>query len=282
MNTFMLSCQHVMFDDESNGVAVCSQCGLTRPIISSAPEWRDSAKERCDMIDAPHEASTDIVGNGLMARMNRSLCRQSRTLYEDAQCIQHVCALLRLSHSICDAATRIISDTRQHCEGVWRGNRRIALRAASISLACQMAQVGITDHEVVRAWNITIPARCLNKQKKIILSSLHQRSQVQDMEKDQYNEFGLRFCSELGFDFQLSRIICNRAEVLSRRPRLQSKPANMILAVVVIHHIGRSHVTAQMMCKAARVTVPTLTKWYADAYNVTYTHARDVVRGMRA
>lgn len=285
----MDGCVHVFLDDLENGVSVCSACGVTKTIFSSEAEWRDPARERCDTA-AWHASDasdsnidgTAIAANSLLSKMNRSLARYNKTLQEDKTKIEEVCHYLHLSNSVCVRSIEMMCDVRKNCDGVWRGNRRVALRAACISLACKNMNVGINDTEIMTHPTVNIPVKCLNKQKKTILMFQHARKQNAYQADDKYTEFGRRFCSQLGFDYKLTNAICARAEALSRKPRLQSKQSNMILAVTVMHVLRSSpFVSVEQLCQATSVTAPTLAKWYAEAFRVSYSDARDMIRQMQ-
>jgi transcription initiation factor TFIIIB Brf1 subunit/transcription initiation factor TFIIB len=282
-------CQHVFVDDMRNGVTVCNICGVAKPIFNAYAEWRNPDQERCDTVAAWYsdassnvQAGTSISGNGLLSKMNRSLTRYSRTIEEDKFRIEELCHHLNLSKSVCLGAVNMMCDVRRNGEGVWRGNRRIALRAACLSITCRNMNVGISDREIVGHASVNLPIKCLNKQKKMIIMMQHAHKSTTIISGEQYTEFGRRFCSRLGFDCKLTDVICRKADSLARKPRLQSKQSNMILAVTVIHVIRASTlVSTEDLCQVTGVTHPTLTKWYADAYRISYADARDVLRQMQ-
>ena len=290
MDDCMDDCKHVFLDDMRNGVTVCTICGVAKTIFSSEPEWRDPKRERCDTVAARHScgASDDnqhetfIADNSLLSKMNRSLSRYNKTVEEDKLRIEELCHYLHLSNSVCNQAVEMMRDVRKNCDGVWRGNRRVALRAACLSIACKDMSVGINDTEIIKHPTVKLSVKCLNKQKKMILMSQHARKNSAYKADDKYTEFGRRFCSRLGFDYKLTNVICGRAESLARKPRLQSKQSNMILAVTVIHVVRTSiFVSIEELCQATGVTAPTLAKWYAEAFRVSYGDARDLVRQMQ-
>lgn len=283
---YRMFCSHEMYDDLTNGVSVCSHCGTVKQIFSSLPEWRDGAMERCEMGTrcGAEFSGTEICGTGLLSKVNRSLLRYNRTVYEDKLQIENICVSLKLSGSIRDAAVQLMEDTRRHCAGVWRGNRRVGLRAACVSIECQRANVGVNDTEIISLPFVQLQVKCINRQKKMILTAQHDRnrSHVSFMTAVNHGDFGLRFCAKLGFDYRLSSFICTRAQTLAHKERLQSKPSNFLLAVAVMRILSTTKsIRCSQLCDVTGVTAPTLAKWYADAYQVPYADARRLVRTMR-
>ena len=275
-------CPHTdVHEDARNGCVVCCACGVVlSAYISSEPEWRDPSRERCDTwpADTHRCGGTEIYGNSLMAKMNKSLVRVNRTLYEDTERVQGLCSSLALSDAVCKRACDLMQYVRKHSSGVWRGNRRIALRAACLSLTCKEFSIGITDHEIVSSEHAKVPIKSLNKQKKFILILQHGNDCMPRSEHS-YSEFGRRFCVQMGFDDRLTCMVCSRAEQLASHAKLKSKPPNLVMTVAIVHMLKNTYVLdIERLCVTAGVTTPTISKWYADAFNESYSVARSILR----
>ncbi len=282
-------CTHAHTEDDScEGHVVCRECGLVlRPVFSGDVESRNPDAARSDYHPSARGAArgaegTFISGNSLLAKMNRSTHRGDRVEREEYELIERICGTLHLNSQVVSTGFSMLQTVRAET-GVWRGARRVAVRAACISIACAHLCVGISDGEIAGSALVQLPIKTMNRQKKVALAVLHGARQYQSHTRYS-SEFGRRFCARLRFDRFLTSAVCTRAEAFDSKSRLQSKPCNMIVTVSVIDiclRCERSPTTLSRLCEVANVTAPTMAKWYADATRTNFARSRCLLRMLK-
>ena len=198
---------------------------------------------------------------------------------EGRESIEALCVTLGLQSTIADRAVQYLHAIQMK-KGLWRGVRRIALRAACVSLACQEKSIGIKDDEICANDMINIKAKIMNKQKKFVICTLHHMNIAQNHERDA-SEYCMRFCNALGMDRRSICSISSKVSDLQKCERLQSKPAVMLATAVVIRAMAEEgyHMNKDTIMELTGVTIPTVIKWYADINQCNISIARKRVLG---
>ena len=268
--------RHVPVHDSRGGCEVCSNCGMVLGVVTNdSPEWFQAEKAR-----ASCDAFTTVgTPSSLMNRMNMSMNRKSMRVDEGRESIENLCVALGLHESIAERATEFLHMIQKK-KGLWRGMRRVALRAACVSLACQENSVGIKDDEICSNGMINIKSKILNRQKKFVICTLHQMNVLQNHKRDAA-EYCQRFCNILGMDRRATCSISNRVSNLQKCERFQSKPAVMLASAVVICAMANDgyRLSKDAIVELTGVTVPTVIKWYAEINQCSIPVARWKVLG---
>ena len=279
-----IECDHTdVQHDTREGASICRACGLVLGnIFSTDVETRNPDAARCDFSTREGCSGTFITGNSLMSKINLSLQKYDRVQREETDVIDRICTTLQLGNEVAEVAAQHMSCIRKKT-GIWRGARRIALRAACVSIACDQMCVGISDVEIATSPLVSLQIKTMNKQKKLALNLLHD-AEVRQSHVRYSSEYGRRFCRRLGFDRYLTSAVCMNAEHFDAKPRLQSKPCNMIVTVSVIDiclRCTKLPTTLSELCNVANVTAPTMAKWYAEATRISFSSARALLRRLR-
>ena len=268
--------KHLLIHDRHEGCNVCSKCGIVvGAVANDTPDWFEPEKARasCDAFTTAGKPTS------LMNKMNMSINQKKMQKDEGHESIEALCVTLGLHSTIADRAVQYLHIIQKK-KGLWRGVRRIALRAACVSLACQEKSVGIKDDEICANAMINIKAKILNKQKKFVICTLHQMNIAQNHQRDA-SEYCMRFCNALGIDRRSICSISRKVSDLQKCERLQSKPAVMLAAAVVIRAMAEDgyRMDRETIVELTGVTIPTVIKWYADINQCSVSVARKRVLG---
>lgn len=268
--------RHQVVVDTRNGYRVCNECGvILSGVVNDSAEWFEPEKAR-----ASHDTFTSAGRSGsLMNRMNLSINRKSIVSDDGEEFIQNVCEHLSMSSQVAEVAMMYLNMV-QKTTGILRGQRRLSLRCACISLACQRFSVGVKDSEICSLSIVGIKTQLLNNQKKILVKSLHKQGLNMHSER-KVEEYAFRFCNDLGFNRQMVMGISNELEEIRRVPRLQSRSSVQLTTVVVVHTLfcNGFRLSIGSLEKMSGATVTTIIKWYADVMKCSLNHARESVVG---
>lgn len=265
---------HRIVHDAREGCNVCDLCGLVMGVVPNrTPEWFESDKGR----GSCNTFSTAGQTNSLMNKLNMSINRNNLVKDEGKVTIESMCVTLGLHEVIADQAVHYLH-TIQQKKGLWRGLRRIALHAACVSLSCQESSVGIKDDEICKIANIK--AKMMNRQKKFVICTLHHMNIKLNHTRDA-SEYCYRFCNAIGMDRRSICTIAKQVSDLQKCERLQSKPAVMLATAMVIRAMSDAgyHMSKAEIVRLTGVTIPTVTKWYADINQCSISVARQRVLG---
>lgn len=267
---------HQVVVDTRNGYRVCNECGvILSGVVNDSAEWFESGKAR-----ASRDTFTSAGRSGsLMNRMNLSLNRSNIVSDDGEEFIQNVCEYLSMSSEVVELAMMYLNMV-QKTTGILRGQRRLSLRCACVSLACQRFSVGVKDSDICSLPIVGIKTQMLNNQKKMLVKSLHKQGLNMQSER-KVEEYAFRFCNDLGFNRQMAMCISNELVEIRRVPRLQSRSSVQLTTVVVVHTLFNSgfRLSADVLEKISGATVTTIIKWYADVMKCSMVHARESVVG---
>ena len=263
--------KHYVTIDQRNGDRVCEYCGLVvGKCMSDLPDWFESDKAR-----ASQDTFTQVGPKGsYLNKLNLSINRDQLTNDDGADFIQRLCSELELDANVSDRAIYYL-DMITSTNGVWRGNRRVALRAACVSIACQQLSVGLKDDELCQAACVKQNMRVLNRQKKIAISRLYDMG-IRQHHLMNASEFCYRCCSRIGCDRRTTAYISRLVNRIQNTERLQSKPCIMISVVIIIHVFSNEGIilNKDLICELSGVTMSTVIKWYSDVLECDLQKAR--------
>lgn len=238
-------------------------------------EWRMADGSRASL-----DSSTRIGGTGPGRAAPRAPRRKGGL--SDEQVMRDVAELIGLNDQAVELAMHVLQSVASHV-GVVRGARRMALRAACLSLAGDKQQAQSFEKRLCASHLWRVSPRALRRQKKAVLYALHdldRRLEHRDEWRSLYTE---RVCEQLGFDGQLALVMRRRVHRLAADGRLASRPSKCLVASAVMHLMLQTGVPLVRMSTLSIVVgcnADTMHKWYALAYNMPVHEVRTALRAL--
>ena len=263
-----IDCSHArVVDCARDGCIVCASCGVVIRISMQSQEWRCAEGARGE---AGSNFTTVGPRRDFELRAAQRTATRSRRGNDDCDfsACEDKCVQLGLSDEVWQLCVTILRNLHISTSPGWRSGRRVAVRAACISLACDRASTRLNDRAICTVCHIT--SKALNRQKKAIICVLH-ASDFDHIHRKDSVVFARTFCNALGFDVALTARVQEIVHRIMHAPALQSKSCETITAVAIMRLMLRSQcefVPLLHVCKVAEVTLSTICKWYTETYDI--------------
>lgn len=268
--------------DAHSGDIVCSECGAVlgrfQPAISEYEATTIEFVEEGTKKENNHIASTAYLHRLEAEALSFivGVTRKVNLLGEHAA--RRAAVLLRLVRA-------------EHIK--LRGDRRIALRLACLSIACRHLSLGVSDREICVAGGIGgKPVRVLNRHRRIVIEKLHNIALTGEMDDNNDSgaevqetapttivsarEYCVRFCGRLHLNSEHTSKIKRIAERLQSLDHMRHcKCVTIICASIIFFCEANSlRVSITRLCEVADTSRVTIARWLQKASNETLEDCR--------
>ena len=266
-------CPHATVEDGFDSCSmVCMDCGLVLQDYRLVDtEWRatqDDTRIRCDEVASDTgKLAFSNVPSALQHASSRVTpeIRNEKSFRATLEQVDVICTNLGLASNVCDAARNIMIHVRTNAKD-WRATRRPSLVAASISIAIQSESAGVSDTKLMNSPLVRIPARALNKQKKLVLQLFHE-SGMKPLQIANAGQYSMNISNQLGMSRQIAVKISRTCQRVQRYVHMKSKPCSTVVACGILLYCEKHgmRVDRERLGDLCHVTTTTVLKWYADA-----------------